>query len=113
MQRKTRPTIVRIWRGRVPAAKADDYEKYLYEHGIRPLIETALGVQMLREDRDGETEFVTISYWESEAAMARFTGTDPKAIHHLDRDPEFLIEMPQGVQVLRLLASHGDTGGDS
>ena len=87
-----RPTIARIWRGRVAAKRADEYEAYNYEAGVKPLIEKALGVQALREDREGETEFVTISYWENIEAMARFTGADPTAVHHLPRDPEFLIE---------------------
>lgn len=93
------------------SAKADDYARYLYEHGIRPLEEKALGVQLLREDRSGETEFVTISYWESVEAMSRFAGPDPRRIHHLERDPEFLIEMPAGVQVLHLVSAFGQTGG--
>ena len=42
--------------------------------------------------------------------MARFTGGDPTRIHHLDRDPEFLIELPKSVQIVRLLKSHGRTG---
>jgi hypothetical protein len=108
-----RPAIARIWRGRTTAAKADAYAAYLYEHGIKPLVEKALGVQMLREDRAGESEFVTISYWESVEAMSRFAGDDPRRIHHLERDAEFLIELPSGVQVLDIAASHGDTGGDS
>jgi len=106
-----RPTIARIWRGRVKRDRADEYEAYNYETGVKPLIEKALGVQALREDRGAETEFMTISYWESVAAMARFTGSDP-SIHHLPRDAEFLIELPQSVQTLRLRHSHGDTGGD-
>jgi hypothetical protein len=105
-----RPTIARIWRGRTPAARAEEYARYLYEHGIKPLEEKALGVQMLREDRAGESEFVTISYWESVEAMSRFAGPDPRRIHHLERDPEFLIELPSGVQVLDLVATHGRTG---
>ena len=105
-----RPTIARIWRGRVKAERADEYEAYNYEVGVKPLIEKALGVQALREDRDGESEFVTISYWESVEAMARFAGADPTAIHHLPRDPEFLIELPKAVQVLMLRHSHGRTG---
>ena len=56
-----RPRIARIWRGRTTSAKADAYARYLYEHGIRPPEEKALGVQMLREDRAEESEFVTIS----------------------------------------------------
>jgi hypothetical protein len=101
-----RPTIARIWRGRTTAAKAD------YEHGIKPLAERALGVQMLREDRPHESEFVTISYWESVEAMARYAGDDLRRIHHLERDAEFLIELPSGVQVLDIAASLGRTGGD-
>jgi heme-degrading monooxygenase HmoA len=104
------PAIARIWRGRTAPERADEYEAYIYEAGIKPLIETAMGVQTLREDADGYTEFVTISYWESIDAMARFTGTDPTAIHHLDRDPEFLLELPDRVQVLEIRHSHGATG---
>jgi hypothetical protein len=52
---------------------------------------------------------MTISYWESVEAMARFTGGNPNQIHHLPRDEEFLIELPKSVQVLRLLSSHGQT----
>jgi len=32
--------------------KADEYEKYNYDVGIKPLIEKALGVQTFREDRE-------------------------------------------------------------
>jgi len=105
-----KPTIARVWRGLTPRARADEYETYLYEVGIKPLIEKALGVQMMREDRDDETEFVTISYWESVEAMSRFTGGEPTKIHHLDRDAEFLIELPKRVQILQLRASHRTTG---
>src|SRR5918993_724731 len=102
-----KPTIARIWRGRTFSAKADEYEKYLYQHGIKPLEEKALGVQLLREDREGETEFVTISYWESVEAMSRFAGSDPRRIHHLKRDAEFLIELPAGVQILDIVTASG------
>jgi len=106
-----KPRIARIWRGRTTRARADEYAKYLYEHGIKPLEEKALGVQLFREDRESESEFVTVSYWESVEAMSRFAGRDPRRIHHLDRDAEFLIELPKGVQVLEILTSYGNTGG--
>ena len=41
-----RPAIARIWRGRTTAATADEYAGYLYEHGIKPLVEKALGSSM-------------------------------------------------------------------
>jgi hypothetical protein len=105
-----RPTIARIWRGRVRREQADEYETYNYDVCIKPLIEKALGVQTFREDREHETEFLTISYWEDIPSMSRFTGGDPTRIHHLDRDAEFLIELPRSVQIVRLLSSHGHTG---
>lgn len=111
--RRVKPAIARIWRGRTTRARADEYAAYLYEHGIQPLEEKALGVQLFREDRGGETEFVTISYWESVEAMSRFAGKDPRRIHHLPRDAEFLIELPSGVQVLNIVSATGATGGDA
>ena len=66
-------------------------------------------MQSFREDREHETEFMTISWWENVEAMARFTGGDPTRIHHLPRDAEFLIDLPS-VQILRLLTSFGRTG---
>lgn len=105
-----KPTIARIWRGCTTRARADEYAAYLYEHGIRPLEEKALAVQQLREDRAGETEFITISYWENVEAMSRFAGTDPRRVHHLPRDPEFLNELPESVQVLEITSSKGVFG---
>ena len=73
-----RPTIARIWRGRTTRERADEYARYLYEAGVRKLEESALAVMQLREDRATETEFITISYWESIEAMSRYAGDDPR-----------------------------------
>jgi hypothetical protein len=108
---KPEPTIARIWRGRTVRAQADEYAAYLYEHGIRPLEEKALAVLQLREDRMWDTEFVTISFWESVEAMSRFAGPDPKQIHHLERDKEYLLELPESVQVLSVSSAKGLFGG--
>ncbi len=97
--------IARIWRGRTTRAKADAYAVYLRSEGVAPLLEKALGAQMFREDRETESEFVTISYWESIEAMSRFAGPDPRRIHHLARDAEFLIELPDGVRVLEIVVN--------
>jgi hypothetical protein len=105
-----KPKIARVWRGRTTRARADEYETYNYEAGIRPLLKKALAVQTFREDRESETEFVTISYWESIESMAAFTNGPPTQIHHLDRDAEFLIELPKSVQILELRTSHSQAG---
>ena len=107
-----RASIARIWRGRTTRERADEYEAYNYEVGIKPLVEKALGVQCFREDRDTDTEFMTVSYWESVEAMSCFTESDATRVHHLDRDAEFLLELPERVQILKIRSSHGNTGGD-
>ncbi len=99
----TKPTIARIWRGRTRRDLADAYQAYLQAEGIPPLLETALGVQQLREDREAETWFTTISYWADIAAMTAFTKGEPTKVHHLARDPEFLIELPERIEIHRIL----------
>lgn len=104
--------FARIWRGRTVTEKADDYQHYLLQNGIAPLeAKGALGVEMLRDDRETETEFVTISYWESIEAMAGGSNADPRQAHHLERDAEFLIELPRSVQILSLLERRGNGVG--
>ena len=104
-----RAKFARVWRGRTVKAKADEYQRYLLQNGITPLeAKGALGVQMLREDRERETEFVTICYWESVEAMTGGSGADPSQAHHLARDAEFLIELPRAVQILTILDTRGD-----
>ena len=110
MAATTKPAIARIWRGRTRPEVADAYEEYNYREGILPLKEKVLGVQTFREDRGDETEFVTISYWKDEASMASFSGGDPREIHHLPEDEDWLIELPQSVQILQLRHVHGTTG---
>jgi len=99
----TKPTIARIWRGRTHRDLADAYQAYLQAEGIPPLLKTALGVQQLREDRDDETWFTTISYWSDLQSMTAFTKGEPTKVHHLDRDQEFLIELPEFIQIHRIL----------
>ena len=101
--------IARIWRGRTVPEKADAYAAYLLEVGVKPLARKALGAQMFREDRETESEFVTISYWESVEAMSRFAGPDPRRIHHLERDAEFLIELPETVQVMEIVLDRAES----
>jgi hypothetical protein len=103
----TKPQIARIWRGRTRREIADAYESYLLREGIPPLEKTALAVQLFREDREHESEFVTTSYWPNVEAMSAFTGGDPNKVHHLPRDEEFLIELPERIAVMRILVEKG------
>jgi len=99
----TQPTIARIWRGRTLPEIADAYEAYIRAEGIPPLEKTALGVQLFREDREQESWFTTISYWSEFAAMTAFTKGEPTKVHHLARDAEFLVELPERIEIHRIL----------
>jgi hypothetical protein len=97
------PTIARIWRGRTRRDIADSYETYLRAEGIPSLRSTALGVQLFREDRDSESWFTVISYWPDLESMTAFTKGSPTKVHHLKRDPELLIELPDRVEINRIV----------
>ena len=99
-------SVARIWRGRVPAERADEYAAYLAEAGLKALAQAAIGVEQFQEAHGDIVEFVTISYWESVEAMTRYTHGEPTAIKHLARDADFLTEMPERVQVLQLTSRY-------
>lgn len=104
--------FARVWRGRTAREKADEYAHYLLDNGIAPLERKgALAVQMLREDQGTETEFVTVSWWASLEAMTGGSGEDPRRPHHLPRDADFLIALPERVHVLSLMEARGRIGG--
>ena len=92
--------IARIWHGRVPDARAAEYEQYLRTEGIAKLkaIPHNLGVDLLTRSRDGVTEFIVISYWPSLDDIKAYAGADIEKTHNLPRDPEFLLEMEPNVR---------------
>ena len=97
------PAVARIWRGRVPTARADEYAKYLSD-GIRQIekIKGNLGVQMFRGTGD-PVEFTVISYWPDRQAIHAFAGADIEKVHELPRDHEFLVE-PGTVQQMDIVS---------
>jgi heme-degrading monooxygenase HmoA len=99
---KGKHIVARVWQGRVVAETAEEYREYLLANGIVPIQRTAgnLGVQVLsRTDPDqGETEFTTISYWESREAIRQFAGDNIELPHHLPKDADYLIELPRQVR---------------
>lgn len=92
--------VARVWQGRVPDEKAGEYEKYLYENGIKIFasIEGNLGVQVMRFSKDGVTEFTTVSYWENYEVIKNFAGDDIEKPHHLPLDKDYLSELPETVK---------------
>jgi heme-degrading monooxygenase HmoA len=99
--------VARIWRGRTKPGRADEYATYLYQHGVKKLESLgARAVQMFRQDLGEESEFMVVSYWDTLSAMTRWAGDDPTRIRHLERDADFLVELPAGVQILNVLSNN-------
>ena len=97
----TAPHVVaRMWHGRVPEARREEYRRYLIESGIRKLeqIPGNLGADVLERTADGVAEFTVISYWPSLDAIRAYAGADVEKTHNLPRDPEFLLELEPHVR---------------
>jgi heme-degrading monooxygenase HmoA len=97
--------VAREWRGKVIGTRAAEYQKYLFDQGIVKLsqIDGNLGVQMFRIEDGETTEFVVISYWPSLDAIRKYAGNEIEKPHHLPRDPEFLITLPEKVRHYQVL----------
>ena len=88
------PMVARIWHGRTPAAKADEYRQYLYEAGVKKIatLPGNRGVQMMMSKTADQGEFTVISYWDSIEAIKGYAGPNYTQVHDLPRDKEFLID---------------------
>ena len=105
--------IARIWHGVTPGSKGDAYVAYLRESGIKAYESTegCRGVYVLRRDREGKSDFVLISLWESYAAIERFAGPEYKRAVHYTRDKDFLVKFEPNVSHYDvLLAPQTDSG---
>lgn len=96
--RPGKPVIARVWHGKTPRAKADEYEKYISSAITKfASIGGNLGYQLMRidggPDGDAYSEFQVVSYWESREAIQAYAGEDIRRTHDLPRDHEFLIGM--------------------
>jgi heme-degrading monooxygenase HmoA len=85
--------IARTWTGTVRRADADDYADYIRDTGFSEYARTPgnRGAWMLRRDEGEETEFITLSLWESEDAIRAFAGDDIEAAVLYPEDERYLI----------------------
>lgn len=98
--------IARIWRGRTPSVKADEYLEYLKKTGLKDVCSTTgnQGVYILRRIKDGEAEFLFLSIWDSMAAIKHFAGDDYEKARYYPEDKNFLLEMEPVVSHYEILA---------
>jgi heme-degrading monooxygenase HmoA len=71
--------IVRVWRCRALASRADVYPRHLAD-AVLPRLRALpgfRGAKLLRRTVGDETEFVVETFWDSMDAIERFAGSTP------------------------------------
>ncbi len=93
-QGKDEAMIARLWRGWTSADDAPAYITYVQETGIRAYRSTPgnRGAWILHRRDDDRTEFITLSFWDSTAAIRRFAGADIEEAVFYEEDDRFLVD---------------------
>jgi len=86
--------IVRMWHGRVPTSKAEEYGVFTNARAIPDYrsVEGNLGVYVLRRAEGDITHFITLTFWESLEAIKGFAGENVEAAKYYPEDKDFLLE---------------------
>jgi heme-degrading monooxygenase HmoA len=86
--------IARMWHGRVPTAKADAYRAFTNGHAIPDYqsVPGNLSVHVLERCEGEVTHFITLTFWESLAAIRAFAGEDAEKAKYYPEDADFLLE---------------------
>jgi len=83
-----------MWHGRVPTAKAIAYREFLNTRAVPDYRSTPGNVSVrILERVDGDvTHFVTLTAWETLAAIRAFAGDDIEQAKYYPEDESFLLE---------------------
>ena len=86
--------VVRMWHGRVPAAKAQRYREFLSARAIPDYRSVPGNVSAYVLERlDGPvTHFITMTFWDSMTAIQGFAGNDLQVAKYYPEDRDFLLE---------------------
>ena len=97
--------ILRTWRGTVDAKDGDRYFAYLQETGIEEYKATPgnRGVFVVRRERNGRTEYLLLTLWDSMEAIKRFAGDTPERAVFYPEDDGFLVERDEQVDHYEVL----------
>lgn len=87
--------IARIWRGRTPASKGDEYLEYVKQTGVDQLRSTEgnRGVYVFQRVEGDVAEIIVLSLWDSDDAINRFAGLDREKAVYYPKDTEYLLEL--------------------
>ena len=91
--------IVRLWHGRVLTTKAPAYREFLNSRAVADYrsVPGNISVHILERTDSEITHFITMTFWESRAAIAAFAGEDIEVPRYYREDADFLLEYEQTV----------------
>ena len=97
--------IARMWHGRVPKEKAEQYHRYLLESGLSDYekVNGNRGVFLLKNDENEITHYYTLTFWDDFDAIKRFAGEDYEKARYYPQDKDFLLEFEPTVQHFDML----------
>ncbi len=86
--------IARLWHGRTPTDKADEYLAFLLARAIPDYASTPGNVtaQILRREEGDVTHFITLTHWESLESIRAFAGNDVSRAKYYPEDAGYLLE---------------------
>ncbi len=87
-------------------SKADEYFHYMKKTGLKDLASTRgnRGVYALRRDKDGRSEFLLVSLWDSLDAISGFAGRDIEKPVYYPEDHRYLLKLERKVVHYQVLA---------
>ena len=96
--------IARIWHGKVPLAKADEYLKLMRSVAIPDYqsVPGNRGAFALREIQSQIAHFVMLTFWDSREAITKFAGENIDDAKYYDFDRDFLLELEPRVKHFEL-----------
>lgn len=108
--------IARIWKGRTPAAKADEYVEVVKRTGVKGYRSTPgnRGVWLIRRVRGDVAEFQIFTLWDSFDSIRRFAGSQPEKAVYYPEDDQYLLEQTRQVDHFEVMVEETGplTGAD-
>jgi heme-degrading monooxygenase HmoA len=99
--------ICRVWHGRTAREKGDAYARFLAQHAIPDYRSVAgnLRVEVMRQDEERVTHFLTVTYWDSEHSIRAFAGDDVLRAKYYPEDKNYLLEFEPTVTHYQVVAT--------
>jgi heme-degrading monooxygenase HmoA len=100
--------IARIWHGKTPLSKYEEYTEFLKKKAIPDYQSVVgyMGLSFLRKIENQHGHFTLITYWDSIESIKEFARDDYEKAKYYPEDNDYLIEFEKHVQHFDVFADH-------